>query len=173
MFSRREAVMGRRATLVSMILVSAVMGLVTAADAQDRKWEIEVHGGGMLATNPTDGKVTLPGPGQLFTVPPSAFTPVVPSSRRESSWYFGDGASLFNQVASALVAGGVAQFPGRIATLDPVLGRPLGERRRGGSIGARVNRVVTPRLSAELSVDYSLAQLQITEANSDAIEATR
>ncbi len=33
--------------------------------------------------------------------------------------------------------------------------------------------MLTPRLAAELSVDYSLAQLQITQANSDAIEATR
>jgi len=80
---------------------------------------------------------------------------------------------LFNQVASALAAGGVAQFPGRITTLDPVLGKSLGERRRGGSIGARLSRVLTPRLSAELSVDYSFSRLQITEANSDAIEATR
>jgi hypothetical protein len=66
-----------------------------------------------------------------------------------------------------------APFPGRIATLDPVLGRSLGARQRGGSIGARVSRVLTPRFSAELSVDYSLAPLQITQANSDAIEATR
>ena len=33
--------------------------------------------------------------------------------------------------------------------------------------------MLTPRLTAELSVDYSLARLQITQANSDAIEATR
>ena len=33
--------------------------------------------------------------------------------------------------------------------------------------------MLTPRLSAELSVDYSLARLQITQANSDSIEATR
>jgi hypothetical protein len=32
---------------------------------------------------------------------------------------------------------------------------------------------LTPRLSAELTVDYSAAPLQITPANSDAIEATR
>ena len=64
-------------------------------------------------------------------------------------------------------------FPGRIVTLDTALGRSLGDRRRGGSIGARVSRVLTPRLSAELSVDYSLVRLQITQANSDAIEATR
>ena len=75
--------------------------------------------------------------------------------------------------AETLVATGQAQFPGRITTLDPVLGRSLGTERRGVGIGVRVSRVLTPRLTAELSVDYSLARLQITQANSDSIEATR
>ena len=154
----------------------AVASPAAAQTANSGQWEIEVHGGGMLPTNPTAGTVSLPGPGPVFTTAVTQGTPpvlVVASSRRESSWYFGDGAILFNQVASALAASGGAQFPGRITTLDPILGRSLGERRRGGSIGARVSRVLTPRLSAELSVDYSLARLQITQANSDSIEATR
>jgi hypothetical protein len=154
--------------LVVCLAPPAVLASPAAAQTAG-KWEIEFHGGGMLPTNPTAGTVSLPGPGQVFTT--ASPTPL--SSRRESSWHFGDGAILFNQVASALAADRVAQFPGRITTLDPVLGRSLGERRRGGSIGARVSRVLTPRLSAELTIDYSLAPLQITQANSDAIEATR
>jgi hypothetical protein len=158
-----------------LVALVAVASPAAAQTASSGKWEIEFHGGAMLPTNPTAGTTSLPGPGQVFTTAGSTaagFVPT-PSSRRESSWYFGDGAILFNQVASALAAGGVARFPGRITTLDPVLGRSLGERRRGGSIGARVSRMLTPRLSAELSVDYSLARLQITQANSDAIDATR
>jgi hypothetical protein len=162
--------------LVVCLAPPAVVASPAAAQTADSgKWEIEFHSGGMLPTNPTAGTVSLPGPGEVFTtatnLPGEGLR--VSSSRRESSWYFGDGAILFNQVASAPVAGGVAESPGRITTLDPVLGRSLGERRRGGSIGARVSRVLTPRLSAELSVDYSLARLQITQVNSDAIEATR
>jgi hypothetical protein len=143
------------------------------------KWEIELHGGGMLPTNLAAGTVSLPGPGQAFPTaaiypPPAPPVLVTATSRRESSWYFGDGAALFNQAAAALAPGAMtASFPGRIISLDPVLGRSLVERRRGGSIGARVSRVLTPRLSAELSVDYSLARLQITQANIDAVEATR
>lgn len=163
--------------MFALCLMALVLGVAPAAaqTANSGKWEIEFHGGGLVPTNPTGGTVSLPGPGQVFTTAASFTAPVVrvASSRRVSSWYFGDGAILFNEVASALAAGGVAQFPGRISTLDPVLGRSLGERRRGGSIGARVSRVLTPRLSAELSVDYSLARIQITQANSDAIEATR
>ena len=163
--------MSVRATVV--LLLVGWFGLPSASafaqpGATDaRKWEFEFHGGGMLPTNPTAGTVSLPGAGQVFTPPPSAFTPLVPSSRRESSWYFGDGAILFNQVASALV------LPGQIIRLDPALARSLGETGRAGSIGARVSRVLTPRLSAELSVDYNLARLQITQANRDSIEATR
>ena len=66
-----------------------------------------------------------------------------------------------------------APFPGRLVALDPVLGRSLGEVDRGGTIGARITRVMTPRLSAELSLDYSLARVQIARVNRDSIEATR
>jgi len=42
-----------------------------------------------------------------------------------------------------------------------------------GSIGAGVSRVLTPRLGVEMSVDYGLVRIQMTQANIDAIEATR
>jgi hypothetical protein len=65
-----------------------------------------------------------------------------------------------------------APFPGRIVALDAVLGKSLGQARRGGSIGVRVGRTLTPRLSVELSVDYNLARLRVAQATSDAIGAT-
>jgi opacity protein-like surface antigen len=101
---------------------------------------------------------------------------VVSTSRRESSWYFGDGAILFDQAATALAANPVAMtapFAARVVTLDPVLGRSLGEIRRGGIFGARVSRALNARFAAELSFDYGLARLDITKENSQAIEATR
>jgi len=170
------------ATIVFLVLVQCLVAVVSPAAAQtvnSGKWEIEFHTGGMSPTNPTAGSVSLPGPGQTFSTaaiypPPAAPVLVTASSRRESSWYFGDGALLFNQAASALVPGAMTlPFPERIAALDPVLARSLGERQRGGSIGARVSRVLTPRLNAELSIDYGLARVQMTQANIDSIEATR
>jgi hypothetical protein len=163
-------------TLIALAFAGLVSATPAAAQtAGSGKWEIEFHGGGMLPTNSTSGAVTLPGPGQVFTsvtnVP--ALGPAIHASRQESSLYFGDGSILFNEVAASLVASGLAQFPGRIAALDPVLGRSFGTQRRGGGIGARVSRVLTPRLSAELSVDYGLAQLEVDQANRDSIEATR
>ena len=165
-------------TVVCMLVVylaSAAASPAAGQSAASGKWEIEFHGGGVFPTTPAGGTVSLPAQGELFTsvtnVP--ALGPAVHASRRQSSWYFGDGAILFNGLAETLVGTGQAQFSGRITTLDPVLGRSLGTERDGGSIGARVSRVLTRRLTAELSVDYSLARLQITQANSDSIEATR
>jgi outer membrane protein W len=167
-----------------VLFLVALTGVASPAAAQavnSGKWEVEFHGGGVLPTNSARGTVSLPAAGQTFTTsgifpPPAPQVLAVSSSRRESSWYFGDGAVLFNQMAAAIAASTVAATPpfsGRITTLDPVLGRSLGEGRRGGDVGARVRRVLTPRLSAELSVDYSLARIQISQANRDAIDATR
>ncbi len=162
-----------------LVALVAFASPAAAQTAGSGKWEIEFDGGGMLPSNPTAGTVSLPAPGQAFStaaIYPPLTVITVASSRRESSWYFGDGAILFNQAATALETSQVgmsAPFPGRIATLDPVLGRSLGQSRRSGSIGARVSRVLTPRFSAELSVDYGLARLQIKQANIDSIEATR
>src|SRR5690348_2906620 len=135
--------------------LAAVASPATAQTAGAGKWEIELQGGGMLSTNPTAGTVSLPGPGQAFSTaaiyPPQSVITVA-SSRRESSWYFGDGAILLNQAAKALETSQVGMstpFPGRIVTLDSVLARSLGQRRRAGSIGVRVSRVLSPRISAE------------------------
>src|ERR1700674_2952248 len=103
-----------RAPRLAWILAFCVVALagVSPAAAQmadPGKWEIEFHGGGMSPTNPTSGSVSLPGAGQAFTTaaiyaPPAPPVITVASSRRESSWYFGDGAVLFNQAAKALEA---------------------------------------------------------------------
>ena len=180
---RTSRTRSRLFTVIAVSLLSSV-AVVSTAVAQtiaSGKWEIELHNGGLLPSNPTAGKVTLPGPGGAFTTagiypPPAPQVIVVATSRRESSWYFGDGALLFNQAATALAANPLAMtgaFTGRMVTLDPVLGSSLGEERRAGSLGGRVSRELTPRLTAEVSVDYGLARLEITPANRQSIEATR
>jgi hypothetical protein len=174
------ALFTRARCLTLVFSVGTVVAVVSPVTAQS-KWEVEAHGGGVSLTNPTTGPTSLPAPGEAFTTagiypPPAPQVVVVSTSRRISSWYFGDGALLFNQAAAAVAANPVAMtsaFPGRIVALDPVLGRPLGAARRGGAFGLRLARLVTPRLSVELNVDYSVARRQLTQANSDAIEATR
>jgi hypothetical protein len=166
---------------VSLLSSASVVSTAVAQTNASGKWEIELHSGGLLPSNTTAGRASLPGPGAAFTTaglypPPAPQVIVMATSRRESSWYFGDGAILFNQAATALAANPLAMtgaFAGRMVSLDPVLAGSLGEARRTGSIGARVSRQLTPRLSAELSVDYGLARLEITPANRQSIEATR
>ena len=139
-----------------------------AQTAQTPKWEVEFHGGGLFSTNPSGGTISLPAPGQPFmTIAATPTTSPLPS-RYEPSWSFGDGALLFNQAATAL-----GQLPDQIVPLDRVLAGPLGEHRGGGSIGVRVGRVLTPRVTAELGVDLGFAPLRITAANGDAIETAR
>jgi hypothetical protein len=84
-----------------------------------------------------------------------------------SSWYFGDGASLLNQAASSIRLGG------HITPLDPVLQSPFVRRESGGDLGLRVGRVLTGRLTAEVSFDYSLGMLALTSASVAGLEASR
>jgi hypothetical protein len=128
-------------------------------------WEIELHGGRMLAAAPVDGTGALPGPGPTITTP---FT--IPGGLSEgrivSSWSFGDGASLLNQAASF-------RPDGHIMPLDPVVESPFVRRESGGDLGLRVGRALTGRLAAEFSFDYSLGTLVLTSASATGIEATR
>ena len=152
------------------VCVMTFLGAWSAAaqTTQTPKWEVEFHGGGLFSTNPTGGTISLPAPGQPFMTVAATPTASPLPSRYEPSWYFGDGTLLFNQAATAL-----GQLPDQIVPLDPVLAGPLGEHRGGGSVGVRVSRVLTPRVTAELSVDYGFATLRITPANGEAIETTR
>jgi hypothetical protein len=102
-----------------------------------------------------------------MTVPATATASPLPS-RYEPSWYFGDGTLLFNQAATAL-----GQLPDQIVPLDAVLAGPLGEQRGGGSVGVRISRTLTARVTAEFSVDYGFATLRTTPKNSEMIETTR
>ena len=143
---------------IAALCLVAVVSAASPAAAQTSasgKWGFEFHTGGMLPTNPTAGTASLPSAGQPFATaamypPPAPPVITVASSRRESSWYFGDGAILFNQAATALETSQVGMtvpFPGRIASLDPVLGRSLsGPRREGAS--ARASAVCSRHGSA-------------------------
>lgn len=147
-----------------ILLFFVLFAEVTPAAAQVGKWEIEVHGGGMLASNPTDGTAALPAPGTPFVAVVGANTR---SSRHEPSWYFGDGAVLLNEVNTAL---GVTA---RITALDAVLNGSAVERQHGGSVGIRVSRHITPRYAAEFTLDYARGQLEMTDAALAGIEASR
>ena len=86
--------------LVPGLIVAGLLqgpGIAAAQPAPERKWEVEVHGGGIRSTTPTDGTGALPAPGPTI---PSTFVGGG-ATRAVSSWYFGDGAALLNQAADA------------------------------------------------------------------------
>jgi hypothetical protein len=136
----------------------------SAAAQNVPKWEIEVHGGGLVVNNPTDGTASLPPAGAPFTTQLGNRP-----SRRASSWYFGDGAALLNDVLAA--------FPGnlsqRITPLNPVLDGPLVRRDNGFAVGFRLSRTISSRFTAELTVDYSPSELRMTTETESGIDATR
>jgi hypothetical protein len=168
-------------TLGLSVVAIAAVALPAEAQGRSGKWEIEVHAGGVGATKSHGGIANLPGPGAPFSTasifpPPAPQIVVTSTSRKESSWYFGDGALLFNQAAASVSANPVAMtgaFSARLVALDPVLGRSLGGPARGGSVGVRISRALTSRLEAETGIEYGLSHLQITSNNLNAIDATR
>ena len=154
----------RVARLVISCAGLLVLGAAPAAaqNAQP-KWEIEVHAGGLVTNNPTDGTTALPPAGAAFTTAGGR------PSRRVSSWYLGDGAALLNDVLTAFPSGPSA----RITPLNAVIQGPLATRENGMAFGIRVGRAINSRLAAEATVDFSPARLTMTEDAERGIEATR
>src|SRR5207244_8521466 len=92
------------------------------------------------------------------------------SSRYASTWFFGDGAALINQIAAGFTGTIVGS---RLTPLDPVLTASSVERRRSAAIGFRVNRRIARRLRAELGLDSAAGSLELSESALKGIEATR
>ncbi len=133
--------------LAGVVAVHASAASAAAQAASDRKWEVEVSGGGEFSVRPVDGAALPIEPGEPFT------TVVGEPSRRVRSWFFGDGAALLNEA--------VEEFPHPIDVppidpLNPVLGTGLlGPHATGGVTSLRVTRVLNRRFAAEFSGSYS------------------
>lgn len=165
-------------TVMSAGVATLVLGWSAPASAQSTssaapppspgpsKWEFEVHAGGAFGNQPTGGTAIGTFPvGESFSSP---FTGA--QSRYASTWSFGDGARLLNQIA-----GGFFTIPTsiRIQTLDPVLTRAGIARKRGLNFGGRVSRRLTSRLTAEFNVDSVARTVNLTDATLKGVEATR
>lgn len=143
-----------------VVFLCALLLVPAAVMAQGGGWEIEVHGGGAFVNNLSGGTGSLPAPGAPFT------TGTGRPSRRVSSWYFGDGAELVNDVLSLFGA------PERIAPLDSVLTNRFAERDNGGGFGFRVAREITPRFGAEFNLDFTSAAVNPTSSALAGVEAS-
>ena len=133
--------------------------LAAGAGAQDRKWELEVYGGGAW-TSASEGTRTLPAAG----APIVTSSPIFPS-REVPSFLLGDGATLLNDV------NGEFDVAARITPLDAVFAKSAG--RTGASFGLRLRRFLKPGVSAEFAADFSPSGADAPDGFEDAIEATR
>jgi hypothetical protein len=145
----------RRRLLGSFAIPLVVMATAAPASA-GQGWEIDVHGGVLTSTNPTNGTSALPPAGADIPLGPlsTSFT------RRVPSWYFGDGAAILNQILGV-------RSPVRIVPLDPILQSRVVERQSGASVGVRVDRSLTPRFGAEFALDQAQGALTLRSTATD------
>jgi hypothetical protein len=130
------------------------------ATAPERKWELEVHGGLSVNGHQNSGSGILPLTGAIIGGQISA-----------SSFYFGRGTQLFNQNEVGLSGAGSAAT---ITPMDPVLLSSVVRRQQyGGTLGARLDRALGHRFTAEITFDYARGNLAFTNTALAGIEATR
>ena len=157
----------RRLAVVLLAAVGAWMAVAPAAWAQSsgnqRRWEFEGYGGLMVVpAGSVDGAAVLPPPGR----PIATSSPIFPS-RRVPSWFFGDGASLLNQVNAQFNVAALIQ------PLDAALGGSGLAGGNGFAAGARVRRAVSSRFSLEFSFDLLPAAAELSDDLLAAADAAR
>lgn len=140
---------------VRMSVALFCLGLSVPAMAQQasgsanatKKWSVEVQAGFATAAEPTGGSA-----GEAFAAGTTFLTQAGTPTRAVQSWMFGDGATLFNDVAARF-----GQLEGRtfsrITPLDAGLRAAASTRTSGGQIGLRIGYGLSPRLRAELLVE--------------------
>jgi hypothetical protein len=143
----------------------AVLSMLTATTPRafaGQAWEVEVHGGGLIATNPTQGTISTPPPNApvpLFPLQPNFTIEPVPS------WFFGDGAALVSGALPPRLGAG-------IASLEPVFTSRFVERRSSGSVGVRIGRSLSQRFGAEFSLDRAGGELAVLPHDIDRVTAS-
>jgi hypothetical protein len=159
-------VIGRH--LIHVLVALALLGAHDAVFAQDPdtstststtpQWNVEVHVGISSTQNQSNGSGALPTTGSLLQGEISA-----------STFYFGDGARLFNDNQRAIAG---TQGP-VIVPLDGVLLRAMTTRQAGPAFGARLERAIKERFAVQVDGDLALDHIAFTPETLTAIEATR
>ena len=138
-----------------------------AAGGSGSRWTLEVYGGASSSAESTSGSAGAAFPaGTPFTT--TAGTP----SRIHTSWYFGDGTKLLDQVLAQFGAINGTTFT-RIVPLDPVLMAAATRRSTGATFGLRVSRHLTSRLAVEANVERSQGSQVFSGAAHSALESSR
>jgi hypothetical protein len=134
---------------------------VASPAANRPRWEIELLGGLAAGTDPTRGSGQLP-PSAGTMIPFPGWFPA-PSI---SSWYYGEGAALFNEVMVWLGRSAA------IVPLDEILVRTAVTRPTGAQFGARIGRVVGSRLTAEVALTVDTGRLTMSDRARTILESS-
>lgn len=143
-------------------LLACALALPASAEDQtatrSQKWTFEIYGGGAPAAFASTGASRAAFPvGSSFTLASGQ------PSRAVSSWYFGDGAALLNQVLTQFSASAGSTFP-RIVPMDAALTADAARRAGGLVFGARLGRSFTSRLAFELDLERGLASSALDDS---------
>jgi hypothetical protein len=133
------------------------------------KWTFEIHGG-TLAGGSTSGSPV----GDLPAGTPFSTVNGLPS-QQVTSWYYGAGSTLFNQVAAAFGSqfGPFNVTIPRITPIDDVVRRSGLARSSAVAIGIRVQRVLTPKIKAEFTFDRAKRSAAVAGDVQAALESSR
>jgi hypothetical protein len=163
-----------RVRVCTCAVVMALGGLAGAdvpAEAQSTRrpaWTIELHGGATFGTQPGSGTSAAFPAGESFATETDTRRP----SRLNPSWYFGDGAALFNQVQAQFASQLGHTYP-RIAPLDGMLTSGALDRTAGPAFGVRITRRLAGRLGLEAAFARSTGNWSFTGPASSALDAAR
>ena len=146
----------------AVVLITCAAPAAAQSSTSARRWQVEVVGGLSLFELPSDGTATLPPAGAPITTS----GPTNPS-RRVSTWFLGDGALLLNGVNAEF------GIPGRIAPLDTALATLGLTGTNAPAAGLRVRRIVSNRLTLELSADLMPGSRELSPQFLDAVETAR
>ena len=152
-------------TLAAFALIVLLPAPAEAQSAvQQGKLTIELYGGGSVASGSSSGTPIAGFPvGTPFTLASGQ------PSRAVSSWFFGDGALLLNQVLAQFATNAATTFP-RIASLDDALRSGGGKQGSGALFGLRVGGAVTEKISLEFGIERGLAKMELSDAFSNALQ---
>jgi hypothetical protein len=159
--------MPRTHRFVAALLMAGAAASARGAAAQDvtteDNWEVEIHVGiaGVVGRGGAASLRRFP-PGEPFAAAGGAGA----TSRAVSSWFFGDGAALFNQVAAA---SGVSAS---IAPLDGELEAGVTRLKSGPTAGVTAARWLSRRLALQVHGDVSPVAVVMAERTLAAIERT-
>jgi hypothetical protein len=131
------------------------------------RWSIEFYAGTASSSEATTGTA-----GPAFPVGTPFTTTSGGASRVHSSWLFGDGATLLNQVLGQFAIINGTTFS-RLVPLDTAVTSSSTRRRGGATFGLRLSRHLSPRLTLDANVERSQGSLVLSDSAETAFAATR